>query len=292
MRATDIRPIAGSTALPPGYPHPHASPEARAIAEAGMILRAQVGSGVHGTAVAGQDDRDELGICLEPPRFITGLARVPNGTGGLGPSVPFEQYERHTAWDRPGGVAERSGAGDLDVVIYSARKWARLALDGNPTVLLVLFVPDAEVVFRDAAGAELTAGAHRFVSRLAATRFLGYLHGQHEQVTGHSSRRPEVVAAHGYDTKHAMHALRLGLQGTELLTTGRITLPVPEPDRAYLRAVRAGEVPLAEVLAAIRAAEARLEALRDSPAVPDQPDRAWVDDWLHRSYLGFWTRAR
>jgi hypothetical protein len=178
------------------------------------------------------------------------------------------------------------------VVIYSARKWARLALDGNPTVLLVLFVPDAEVVFRDAAGAELTAGAHRFVSRLAATRFLGYLHGQHEQVTGHSSRRPEVVAAHGYDTKHAMHALRLGLQGAELLTTGRITLPVPEPDRAYLRAVRAGEVPLAEVLAAIRAAEARLEALRDSPAVPDQPDRAWVDDWLHRSYLGFWTRAR
>jgi uncharacterized protein len=113
MRVTDVRPVAGSTALPPGYPHPHASQEARAIAEAGMILRAQIGSGVHGTAVAGQDDRDELGICLEPPQFITGLARVPNGTGGLGPSVRFEQYERHTAWDRPGGVAGRSGAGDL-----------------------------------------------------------------------------------------------------------------------------------------------------------------------------------
>jgi uncharacterized protein len=290
MRVTDVRPIAGPTALPPGYPHPHASHEAQAIAEAGMILRAQVGSGVHGTAVAGQDDRDELGICLEPPQFITGLARVPNGTAGLGPSVLFEQYERHTAWDRTGGVAERSGAGDLDVVIYSARKWARLALDGNPTVLLVLFVPDEEVVFRDAAGAELTANAHRFVSRLAATRFLGYLHGQHEQVTGHPGRRPEVVAAHGYDTKHAMHALRLGLQGAELLTTGRITLPVPQPDRARLRAVRAGKVPLAEVLDAIRAAEARLEALRESPAVPDQPDRAWVDDWLHRSYLSFWAR--
>jgi hypothetical protein len=290
MPVTEVRPIAGSTALPPGYPHPHASQEARAIAEAGMILRAQVGSGVHGTAIAGQDDRDELGICLEPPQFITGLARVPNGTAGLGPSVRFEQYERHTAWDRPGGVAERSGAGDLDVIVYSARKWARLALDGNPTVLLVLFVPADEVVFRDAAGAELTANAGRFVSRLAATRFLGYLRGQHEQVTGHSSR-PELVAAHGYDPKHAMHALRLGLQGAELLTTGRITLPVPEPDRAYLRAVRRGEVPLAEVRDAIRAAEARLEALRDSPAVPDQPDRAWVDDWLHRSYLESWART-
>ena len=37
-------------------------------------------------------------------------------------------------WDQPGGLANRSGAGDLDVIIYSARKWARLALAGNPTV--------------------------------------------------------------------------------------------------------------------------------------------------------------
>jgi hypothetical protein len=24
-----------------------------------------------------------MGLCLEPPQFVTGLARVPNGTGGL-----------------------------------------------------------------------------------------------------------------------------------------------------------------------------------------------------------------
>lgn len=52
----------------------------------------------------------------------------------------------------------------MDVVIYAARKWCRLALAGNPTVLLVLFVPDAEVVYRDEIGAELTANARRFVS--------------------------------------------------------------------------------------------------------------------------------
>jgi len=258
-----------------------------------MILRVQVGSGVHGTSISGQDDRDEMGLCLEPPQFVTGLARVPNGTGGLGPPVRFEQYERHTAWDRPGGVANRSGAGDLDVIIYSARKWGRLALAGNPTVLLVLFVPDEEVVFRSHAGAELVSNAHRFVSRLAAGRFLGYLKGQKAAMTGQAgahTNRPELVAVHGYDTKYAMHALRLGLQGIELLTTGRITLPVPEPDRAYLRSIRRGERPLAEVLDAVAGAEARLTELRDSPAIPDQPDRRWVDDWLHRSYLDFWAR--
>ncbi len=32
-------------------------------------------------------------------------------------------------------------------------------------------------------------------------------------------------------------------------------------------------------------AEARLPALRDSPAVPPLPDHAWVDGWSHRSSL-------
>ena len=196
-------------------------------------------------------------------------------------------------WDRPGGLANRSGAGDLDVVIYSARKWCRLALAGNPTVLLALFVPDDEVVHRDEFGAELVANAHRFVSRLAGERFIGYLRSQREAMTGESgahTNRPELVAVHGYDTKFAMHALRLGVQGAELLTTGRITLPVPEPELGFLRAVRRGEVSLAEVIAEVDRAEARLLELSAGSQVPDEPDRAWVDDWLHESHLAYWQR--
>lgn len=283
--------IRGSRALPGGYDHPHASEEARHIAERGMVLRAQVGSGVHGTSISGRDDRDEMGLCLEPPRFITGLARVPAGAAATTASVQFEQYQRHTVWDQRGGLANRSGAGDLDVVIYSARKWARLALAGNPTVLLLLFVPDAEVVYRNEAGAELTANAHRFVSRLAAHRFLGHLQAQKAAMTGEvgaHTNRPELVAEHGYDTKYAMHALRLGLQGVELLTTGRIILPVPEPSRDYLRAVRRGEVPLREVVDAVDRTEQELLALQSGSALPDEPDRSWVDGWLHRSYVSFW----
>jgi hypothetical protein len=237
-----------------------------------------------------------MGLCLEPPAYVTGLARVPAGTGAEAGSgaeaVPFEQYQRHTVWDQPGGLANRSGAGDLDVVIYSIRKWARLALGGNPTVLLVLFVPDEEVVYRNQAGAELVDNAHRFVSRQAAERFLGYLRGQKAAMTGEvgaHTNRPELVAVHGYDTKYAMHALRLGLQGIELLSTGRITLPVPEPGRGYLQSIRHGEVPLAEVIAAITDAENTLLKLRDSSSLPTQPDQEWVNAWLHRSYLQYWS---
>ncbi|WP_208322317.1 nucleotidyltransferase domain-containing protein [Mumia sp. ZJ430] len=286
--------VAGDRTLPPAYAHPHASEEARRIAEDGLILRTQVGSGVHGTAISGQDDRDEMGICLEPQSFVTGLARVPSGLDARA-RLRFEQYERHTVWDQPGGLANRSGAGDLDVIVYSARKWCRLAVSGNPTVLLVLFVPDEEVVFRDEAGAELVANAHRFVSRLAAGRFLGYLRAQRAAMTGGvgaRTNRPELVARHGYDTKFAMHALRLGLQGVELMTEGRITLPVPDEDGAYLRAVRRGEVAQAEVLDRIDRAEARLVALSTRTTVPAEPDRRWVDEWLHRSHVAYWDRTR
>jgi hypothetical protein len=290
---TSSPPPATGRELPPGFPHPHASEEARRIASRGLILRTQVGSGVHGTSISGQDDRDEMGICLEPPELVTGLARVPRGIRSDGPPVRFEQYERHTVWDREGGLANRSGAGDLDVVIYSARKWARLALAGNPTVLLVLFVPDEEVVYRNEVGAELVDNAHRFVSKQAAQRFLGYLRAQKAAMTGEigaHTNRPELVAVHGYDTKYAMHALRLGYQGVELLTTGRITLPVPEPERAYLRSIRRGEVQLTEVVDAVSAAEVELTNLKESSALPDEPDRRWVDRWLHRSHLSYWDQ--
>lgn len=257
-----------------------------------MILRVQVGSGVHGTSISGQDDRDEMGICLEPARFVTGLARVPRGIDDTDREVDFEQYQRHTVWDNPGGLANRSGAGDLDVVVYSARKWCRLALSGNPTVLLAVFVPDEEVVFRSDVGAELVENAHRFVSKLAADRFLGYLRSQSAAMTGEvgaHTNRPELVAVHGYDTKFAMHALRLGFQGIELLTSGSITLPVPEPQLGLLRAVRRGQIGLGDVVSAIEDVEQQLEDLRHGSDLPAQPDRVWVDDWLHRSHLNYWA---
>jgi len=45
---------------------------AEAVARGGCILRAVVGSTVHGLANAGTDDRDEMGVCIEPPEYVLG----------------------------------------------------------------------------------------------------------------------------------------------------------------------------------------------------------------------------
>jgi uncharacterized protein len=45
----------------------------RDLALAGKILRTVVGSGVHGIAIDGIDDRDEMGVFIEPPANVLGL---------------------------------------------------------------------------------------------------------------------------------------------------------------------------------------------------------------------------
>ena len=163
----------------------HDSPEFARIAERGTILRCQVGSGLHGTAVDGQDDRDEMGLCVEPPEYVAGLRR-------------FEQYIFRT---QPEGA--RSGPGDLDLIVYSLRKWMRLALSGNPTILLPLFVPDEEIVQIDELGHELRANAQRVLSRRAGLRFAGYLRTQRKRLLEGELKvnRPELIEKYGFDTK-------------------------------------------------------------------------------------------
>src|SRR5207249_1524614 len=138
---------------------------------------------------------------------------------------------------------------------YSLRKYVRLALKGHPTILLMLFVPDELVHVETDLGRELRALAPAILSRRAGRGYLGYLRGQKERLLGtHGQKRgnrPELVEAHGFDTKYAMHAARLGYQGLELLETGRLTLPMPEPERSRVMAIRRGERTFDEAVAEI-----------------------------------------
>jgi hypothetical protein len=81
----------------------------------------------------------------------------------------------------------------------------------------------------------------------------------------------------------------LDIDAVRSLKESRITLPMPEPDRNYLRQVRRGEVGLDEVIIQVDQAAEHLAALRDASDLPAEPDRGWVDEWLHRSHLSYWS---
>jgi hypothetical protein len=260
------------------------SDEQRAIVQRGTILRGTVGSTVHGLYHGGQDDRDEMAVFIEPPEYLLGHARARGIRGGL---YGFEHFVERT---QPEGV--RSGLGDLDLVAYSLRKYVRLALKGHPTILLLLFVPEELTLVETELGRELRELRAAVLSQRAGRGYLGYLRGQKERLLGTRGQkrvnRPELVEAHGFDTKYAMHAARLGYQGLELLDMGLLTLPMPEPQRSRVMAIRTGELTLAETVAEIEQVEQRLaEALERTP-LPPEPDRARVDAFLVEAYRRAW----
>jgi predicted nucleotidyltransferase len=243
------------------------------------ILRAVVGSTVHGLNVEdGIEDRDEMGICVEDYQAAHGLL------------VPFEQYIYRSAAIREGRPDAKSYAGDLDLVVYSLRKWLRLALNGNPTILLLLFAPPLQ---QDTRGAQLRDLAPKIVSRRAGRAFLGYLDAQRARLTGERGgkdvNRPELVERYGFDTKYALHMLRLGYQGVELMETGRLSLPMREPDRSWLRSVRTGGATLPEVLDRATELRTRLETLLETSPLPEHPDSAAAERWMLETYWETWT---
>lgn len=253
----------------------HGSAAFKAIAEPNTVLRGQVGSGLHGVTT-GDDDRDEMGVCIEPPEYVIGNGR-------------FEQYIYRTQAEHV-----RSGPGDLDLVIYSLRKWARLAAQGNPTILLLMYIPPQELVEINHVGRDIQAHPERFLSREVAARFGGYLVSQKERMLGHRSQRtnrPELVGVYGFDTKFAYHMVRLGIQGVELLTRGQITLPMPEHERTWLRELRRGEHTKAEALGRADDLLAQLNTLADTADLPERPDRQAINRWLTDTYRQWWDET-
>lgn len=256
----------------------------RAEVEAATILRCVVGSSAHGLHLNdGLEDRDEMGICIEPMSVAMSVA------------APFEQFIYRSAAEREGRHDAPSVGGDLDLVIYSLRKFARLALGGNPTVLMVLFAQD---FVADARGQHLRELAPAFASRMAGKKFLGYLSSQRQRMLGergnggHGRPRDELVAKFGYDTKFAMHMLRLGYQGIEYLQTGRLTMPMNEPERSYLFGVRTGERDMQHVLTRAGELERELKDLLHTSPLPEEPDTATVDKWMLRVYFRAWSARR
>lgn len=192
------------------------------------ILLVEVGSTAHGTGLPGGEDHDEMGVVVEAPADVIGL----------------DERGFTTVMHRTQPEGSRSGPGDTDRTLHSLRRFIRMAAGGNPSILMALWAP---VLHATAEGRELQALGPAFVGRHVVPRYRGYMQSQGERLMGTrggghgrrgGGRREELVAAHGYDTKYAMHCARLGFQCLELVTTGALRLPIEGEPADWLRSVR------------------------------------------------------
>ena len=125
------------------------------------ILSVKHGSHAYGTNIA-TSDVDIKGICIEPLNHHLGFLHC------------FEQHERLA-----------SKGHDADLVIYSLKKFAKLAAECNPNIIEVLHVADDDVIYIDEFGERLRSLANDFLSTRARFTFAGYAHAQLKRIKTH-----------------------------------------------------------------------------------------------------------
>lgn len=236
-------------------------------AEQHTILKIAAGSQVHGLNTP-TSDRDEEAIIIEPMQAAFGL----HGT--------FEELIRESD--------------ELDVKYVSLKKWCSLALKGNPNFLLMLFAPDKMVLKTTEVGEQLRAMAPMFLSQQAIKSHLGYMQGQRERILrrsndGRGKPRQGLTEQFGYDTKYAMHLLRLAFQGIELARDGKITLPMPKYQQEQLIGVRYGKYSLDKIMEMDTNYENILKYEFSVTKLPEHPDRDGVETWMLDTYRRKWN---
>lgn len=229
------------------------------------------GSELHGAKVGQTDDTDIYGIYIEGPEHALGLD-------------PQEHFVWSTAGDE-----RRNGPDDVDVTLYSLRKWAAMAAKGNATALHFLFAEPQEIA--GDTWRQIQKNRNVFLSRSSARQFLGFANDQFQRLTGEKGRgkkgqRPEYIGKFGYDTKAAMHGLRLLYECMELMSQGRITLPRPEKD--VLIEVRSGKWRLEKVISHSQRMFKEVEESVARSPLPEKVDRGAISRVVAAAHLRFW----
>ena len=226
-----------------------------------VLLSGVVGSTAYGLAGPGSDI-DRLGLYAAPTIAFHGL-------------------------NPPVGKAASRVTTNPDVTFHEAGKFADLCLGGNPTVSELLWLDAHEV--STPLGAELIGIRAAFLSaHRIRNAYLGYATQQFRRLEARGD------GSFSADTrkrtaKHARHLYRLCWQGHHLYATGEllIRLPDPAPFHEFGERVATGGIDVA------RSMIAEYEASFDeaTPALPAEPDRRTVEDWLHRVRAEFYTPA-
>ena len=231
----------------------------------------QGGSHQHGASIPGKvSDIDLFGVYIEPPVRALGISEETHFTGST-----QDQYERN----RPG---------DEDYKCYTLQRWAGLAAKGNPTILGFLYTScGLPGVWTDL----IATNRELFKARTHAKAFLGYAKGQVARLDGSAGRgkhgqRPELETAFGYDTKAAMHLMRLMFEAEEYMKTGWITYPRPEKN--LLLSIRQGDWSWDKLFFEYNEMEKKVEQAMADSKLPDHCDRDAISELIAECYLTHW----
>ena len=237
-----------------------------------LIMAYIGGSQAHGAKLGETDDTDWYGLYIPPPDKVLGLEH--------------EEHFVFTTGGKPGG----NGPMDVDVCLYTLMKWAGLAAKGNPSALHFLFAP---LEFQTQMWKKVSSRPEIFLAKGHVKPFLGFADDQMKRLLGQKGQknvhRAELEELHGYDTKYAMHVIRLYGEAKELMEKGRITLP--RPDKEELVEIRKGKYSLSEIQEIGKQLESEALVAQEKSPLPDRVDREAINRLLADTQLQFWRAS-
>ena len=238
-----------------------------------IIHAFKAGSDLHGARIEGKSDLDVAGVFVEAPILNLGIDKR-------------EHFITSTADDTAKNTTD-----DKDAAFHSLRHWACLAAGGNPTIIAYAFAPIDPELADSVWATDIVPNIEYFVARKHTNAFLGYAINQLKRLqgklgAGKHGQRPELEALYGYDTKMAMHMIRLLQEGIELMKTGRLTFPRPEKE--LLLQIRKGDWSREAVELYFAELEAELRATELISPLPRNIDRAKVSSIISNAYIAQW----
>lgn len=217
-----------------------------------ILLAGVTGSTVYGLSTPASDI-DTFGIFVAPLSNVLGL----NSVAATSKTIVFKNPQP-------------------DATFHEVGKYCRLALQGNPTLLELLYLPAYTV--QTGAGKQLVELREAFLStNTVFSAYGGYALSQAKKLAA-KSNKGELVANRA--AKHGRHCVRLLLQGTQLLVEGKLTLDLGvERDMVFA----AGELAVSDrVEFNSFVADKYLEMVNAVKVsiLPPEPQRPLVDKWL------------
>lgn len=211
-------------------------------------LEVVMGSVAYGASTGPSSDIDVHGICI--PDIQTVFPQTMKGgyvEGFTKRTTNFESAQKHHI-----NIVDTQH----DVCVYSIVKAFALAVDNNPNILDMLWVPDECVLNLSEIGEKIRDNRQLFLSKASYHRFRGYAYAQQKRMV--TSNRTDLIEQYGFDVKNAYHIIRLALQGKQILETGDMVL---NANAELLKDIRRGKYSLQDINQMFADAEADLERL-------------------------------
>jgi predicted nucleotidyltransferase len=223
---------------------------------------------VGSVAFGASNDNSDMDIySWAMPRKTILFPHLAGHIAGFGPAPEtWDEYEKHHILDP---AKQRV----YDFKVFSITKFFNLCALCNPNMVDSLFVPRRQVLYATPIGEMVADKRHLFLSQKAWNTYRGYSFDQmskiKDKVSSSNPKRRALIEKHGYDTKFAMHVVRLLLQVEEILSTGDLTL---DRNAKILRLVRDGDWSLEQLERWAEEKRRSLELIFAKTKLPAEPD--------------------